>query len=555
MKGPMARPRAGWITVLVVSAFLVVPSLASAHATLLRTDPASDQVVQTAPTTVTLTFTEPVETALGAIRVFDGAARRVDAGDTSRVGGNAVSTGIGQTLQRGTYTVSWRVASADGHPIDGAFVFHVGAPGDRPEGVAGQVAQRPPTAVARAADVARFLNLVLLIALIGGIAANLLIFARRDPEVERRMWYVIAGLGFGSSIVAAATVVLYAAAIAGAGLGEATQGTALSAVLGTRFGHVRLAQLIVAEVIAIAAVWAPTPGGARWLKPGIGVLAAGLAVTPGLSGHAGASGAWAVVADTGHVVAASVWVGGLAAVVLGLALAGDRRRALARGVFPRFSTLALWSVGVLLVAGTIGGLVHVDRFGALWDTTYGRLLVAKILIALALIGFGVVNRRAVRGLADPDAAPGLLTRLQRSVALEFVLMAVAIGVTSVLITKPPARAVAAAQPAVASTSGQIGVVGVRLVVDPGTTGQNTVNIYLARDNAPQTVDEVTVTARPKVGDIGPFRLIATQADTGHYVTPRLQAPIGGLWTFDVAVRRGDFDLDSVALDVAIRTRK
>ncbi len=456
-----------WMLLMVLGC-LVIPAIASAHAALIRSAPASDQIVKTSPTTVTLTFNEPVETALGAVRVFDGNAVRVDVGTTTRAGANAVATRIDTSLARGTYTVSWRVASADGHPLEGAFVFHVGAPGARPEGVVGQVAQRPSTGVARAVDVARFLDLLLVIALIGAIAANLTIFARHDPEVERRLWYVIAGLGFGLSIVSAATVVLYAAAIAGEGLGTATNGTALSAVLGTRFGHVRLAQLIVAEVIAIAAVWAPSPGGARWLKRGIALLALGLAVTPGLSGHAGADGTFQVVTDTGHVVAASVWVGGLVSVMLGLALAGERRRELARTVLPRFSTLAGWAVGVLLISGTIRGLANVDHLNQLWSTTYGKLLLTKIVIALVLIGFGVFNRRRVRGLSDEESAPGSLSRLQRSVVAEFILMAVAIGVTSFLISKPQANAVAAAHPTAETATGQVGDLGARIVVDPGT---------------------------------------------------------------------------------------
>ena len=538
---------------LVVLGCLVIPALASAHAALIRSAPASDQIVKTSPTTVTLTFNEPVETALGAVRVFDGNAARVDVGTTTRAGANAVATRIDTSLARGTYTVSWRVASADGHPLEGAFVFHVGAPGERPEGIASQVAQRPSSGVGKAVDVARFLNVLLVIALIGAIAVNLILFARHDPEVERRLWYVIAGLGFGLSIVAAATVVLFAASIAGAGLGKATNGTALSAILGTRFGHVRLAQLIVAEVIAIAAVWAPSPGGAKWLKRGIGVLALALAVTPGLSGHAGAKGTLEVIADTGHVLAASVWVGGLATVMLGLGLAGERRRELARNVFPRFSTLVLWAVGVLLVSGTIGGLSGVDHLNELWNTTYGKLLLAKISIALVLIGFGVFNRRAVRGLSNAKAAPGFLSRLQRSVAAEFVLMAVAIGVTSFLISKPQANAIVANLPRAATATGQIGDLGARLVLDPGTKGQNLVHVYLSRGGAPQTADEVTVTARSQVGDVGPFRLIMSQADRGHYLSPPLQVSLGGLWTFDVAVRRGDFDLNDVVLTVPLRT--
>jgi hypothetical protein len=143
--------------------------------------------------------------------------------------------------------------------------------------------------------------------------------------------------------------------------------------------------------------------------------------------------------------------------------------------------------------------------------------------------------------------------LQRSVVAEFVLMAIAIGVTSLLISKPQANAAVGALPRAATATGRIGDLGARLVVDPGTKGQNLVHVYLTRGAAPQTADEVTVTARPQVGDVGPFRLILSQAEKGHYLSPPLQVPLGGLWTFDVAVRRGEFDLNDVVLTVPLRT--
>jgi copper transport protein len=554
MSAVSANPWPGRLLGLLVAAIcLVLPAIGSAHASLVRSDPAAEQVVQASPKSVTLTFNEPVETALAAIRVFDDGARRVDVGTTVRAGRNVLTTRIDQTLARGTYTVSWRIASADGHPIEGAFVFHVGAPGARPEGIADQVARQPSAGVARATDVMRFLNLALVVALIGAIAVTLVLFGRLDGEVERRMWYVIAGLGFTLSIVTAATIVLHAAGIAAAGLGEAAQGSALSAVLGTRFGQVRLAQLVIAEVIAIAAVWAPSPGGRRGLKLTLAALAVGLAVTPGLSGHAGAKGSLEVVADSGHVLAASVWVGGLAALSVGLVLAGSRRRELAAAALPGFSTMALWSVAVLLVAGTIGALAHVDRIGDLWNTTYGKLLLTKIIIALVLIGFGAANRRSVRRMTDTAAGATSLVRLRRSIAVEFVLMAAAIAVTSVLIAKPPANALAAAPPPTLSVSGRVDDLDVRLVVAPGVVGQNRVDVYLTSGANPAKVDEVTVTARPAVGDVGPFRLTGQQTEVGHSATPGLQAAVGGLWTFTVAVRRGEFDLKDTTLSVPIRS--
>lgn len=533
---------------VAVALAIAFPGFASAHATLDRSDPLDGQVVQTSPGKVTLAFSEPIETALGAIRIFDSDARRVDVGSTLRQAPNVVTTGFSGTLERGTYTVSWRVSSADGHPIGGAFVFHVGAPGANPGGVASQVQSRPPSAIDRAIDIARFVNLALVILVVGGIAALVLILAGRAPDAERRLWYVAAGCGFALSIVAGATILLHAAAVAGTGLDGASQGSVLSAVLDTRFGHVRLAQVILAEIVAIGAVWAAGTDGNTRRKQVVALAAAGLAVTPGLAGHAGTGDALAVIADTGHVLAASMWVGGLATVVAALRFAGPERPELARSLWPRFSTAALVSVGVLLVAGVIGSLKNVDALSELWDTTYGRLLLAKMAIALVLIGFGVVSRQAVRRLRmrSGDGGEGIL---RRSTLAELVLMAGAIVVTSVLINQPPARGVAAARAVAVNT--RIDDLAVRVAVDPAQTGSNLVNVFLTRQGQPATADEVSVTATPPA-DVGPFRLQTRQAEAGHYVAPPLEAPVAGVWSFEIAVRRGEFDLNSATVSVPIR---
>lgn len=543
------RRRWGLASALVMLAVLIAfPGVASAHASLVRSDPLDGQVVATSPRDVTLTFSEPIETALGAIRIFDSDARRVDAGGTVRQAPNVGSSRVTGTLARGTYTVSWRVGSADGHPIGGAFVFHVGAPGDRPEGVAGQVQSRPPSAIDRASDIARFANLALVILVVGAFAALVLLFAGRAPDVERRLWYAAAGCGFALSIVAGATILLHAASVAGVGLDGAAQGNVLSAEIDTRFGQVRLAQVILAELVAIGAVWAAATDGNSRLKQAVALAAAGLAVTPGLAGHAGTGSRLAVIADTGHVLAASMWVGGLATIVTALGLAGDDRAGLARSLWPRFSTAALVSVGVLVVAGVIGSLQNVDGVGELWGTTYGRLLLAKIAIALVLIGFGVVNRWAVRRLRGrrSDVGEGVL---RRSVIVELALMAGAIAVTSVLINQPQARAVASAAPVGAST--QIGDLAARVAVDPAETGSNLVNVFLTSEGRPATADEVSVTATPPA-DVGPFRLPTRQAELGHYVAPPLEAPVAGVWRMEIAVRRGEFDLDAATVSIPIR---
>ncbi len=127
------------VAVVAVLAMLATASAAGAHARLITTDPANDAVLEQSPDAVVLRFDEPVETAFGAIRVYDARARRVDSGDVERPSGREAQIALDRRLARGTYTATWRALSGDGHPVSGAFVFHVGAPGANPAGVAAQV--------------------------------------------------------------------------------------------------------------------------------------------------------------------------------------------------------------------------------------------------------------------------------------------------------------------------------------------------------------------------------------------------------------------------------
>src|SRR5919199_1231202 len=100
---------------------------ASAHAILLRTEPSPQTTVKTAPAAVRLYFSEPVEVAFGAVRVFNVDGHRVDPGTIRRADGNR-EVSVPVRLQDGTYTVTWRVTSADGHPVHGGFGFYVRNP-------------------------------------------------------------------------------------------------------------------------------------------------------------------------------------------------------------------------------------------------------------------------------------------------------------------------------------------------------------------------------------------------------------------------------------------
>ena len=121
MCGPPPTVGAGALPTVMVTA-----TPAAAHAELVRTDPVDGDVVPTAPARIVLTFNEPVSAMPEATTGPDagGAPQPV----TVRVADSSLQITPDAVLANGTYIVTWRVMSADSHPVSGAFTFSVGAP-------------------------------------------------------------------------------------------------------------------------------------------------------------------------------------------------------------------------------------------------------------------------------------------------------------------------------------------------------------------------------------------------------------------------------------------
>jgi copper resistance protein C len=100
---------------------------AAAHATLDRSDPPVGSTVATAPSALTLTFTQNLEPAFSTIEVRDERGARVDTGKAQVDPGNRRLLRVGlRGLSPGRYSVRWRVLSVDTHKTEGNFAFRVG---------------------------------------------------------------------------------------------------------------------------------------------------------------------------------------------------------------------------------------------------------------------------------------------------------------------------------------------------------------------------------------------------------------------------------------------
>ena len=275
-------------------------------------------------------------------------------------------------------------------------------------------------------------------------------------------------------------------------------------VLDTRFGTVwgigALAWALVLGLAAAgrAAVPAARPatvGAAGIAVPRAGAWALALAAPlawlvclPALGGHASVQDPVLVLlpANVLHVLAASAWIGGIAVLVAALPAAtrrlepADRTRLLS-GAVGRFSTVALVSVAALLVGGIAQSILELDAFDDLVDTAYGRAIMIKSALVVALLGAGWWNRGrtlpALARAAEAGAPPGRPGRaLRRALRVEVALGIAALAATGALAGSSPG--VQAVGPF--SGSADLGPARAELTVEPAQAGPNEVHAVPVR---------------------------------------------------------------------------
>ncbi|MET9526556.1 copper resistance CopC/CopD family protein [Streptomyces coeruleorubidus] len=386
-------------TVLVLLLFSAAP--ASAHAALRGTDPDDGSVVQRAPRHLTLTFTESVGLLDDSFRVFGPDQRRVPTGEAQHADGRSDTARVELSgkLAQGTYTVAWRVVSADSHPVSGAFTFSVGKRSATTAQVDTGPDEDPLTGGLH--DAARYLAYLAAALLVGTVAFALLCRPADTSPLRRPLvaaWWTL----LGSTAV---LLMLRAPYEAGAGPAAAFDLSALERTLTSRPGLALLARL---AVLLLTAAFLLRLSGRRdhhqpVMRAAGATLAVALALTWAAAEHASA-GIQVPVAMTSsvlHLVATGVWLGGLVALLLTL------RRASVDAlteVVPRFSRIAFASVTVLVVTGFYQSWRGLGSLAALTGTSYGRLLLAKLVAVTALLLAAGYSRRWTARLAAPAAA-------------------------------------------------------------------------------------------------------------------------------------------------------
>jgi copper transport protein len=449
------------LVLVAAAAALALPAAASAHAVLVSTTPQASVVVNSPPPVVLLKYSEAVEPRFAAISVTDAAGAQQTASPPRRSAADPTTLVVPlKRVAQGWYLVYWRVISADGHPVRGAFTFAVGPnPGPAPEFVIPSISETAATPRLIAARSVAFVAVMAAIGLFILRIATARPVVRRVSETNLRAVSIAFGVAAAVGLVAIPVYVDMATAQF-ALRSSFDLGDLVPLFRDSAFGRGFLDLELVFALFVLAAslaIWIDQPQRERRsiaeLLSVTGALAAAAAtlLIPGISGHAGYTSPRGLTLpfDWLHLTAGSLWVGGLIGLlVLWRSFPVARRVAGLVVCVPRFSNTAFASVVALVASGVGAALIQLPTLSSLWQTSYGQTLLVKIGLLTAAILLASVNLLRTRPRlaayeARPELAPGAAVLLRRLVAGEVFLVVSAVVAAAVLTSlPPPAKALA-----------------------------------------------------------------------------------------------------------------
>lgn len=520
------------LAAIVLLAAFAAPGQAFAHAALVTTEPTDGAVLAQSPAQFSLTFSEPVSPLVLTLVRPDGTPVPLT---SFRLNGQTLDIGNPHRLGSGTHVLSWRVISADGHPVGGSVLFSIGAPSAAPA-----VTEAVDRGLRSAIWIGKiFLYVGLLLGVSGAFA---IAWLAQGGRAGRRI--VIAAILCGL-VAAPLSLGLQGLDALGAPFVRLAQPDVWQAGLATSFGRTVLVAL-VALGLGLLSLVGPRGGAELFAFAGLAGVGAALAA----SGHASAAEPQWLTRPMVflHGVGIAFWAGALAP--LGLAM--RRKPAEAAPFLRRFSQAILPVVAMLAATGIVLAVIQVQSPAALLETAYGRLLLVKLALLLFLFTLAAINRWKLTGPAEAGETEAQ-RRLVRSIGIEMLIVLAIFGVAAGWRFTPPPRAlaIAAAQPA--SVHIHTPKAMADLSITPGHVGPVAASIVIMTgDFGPLDAEQVTlVLSKPDAG-IEPIKRAATKPGDGTWRVDGLVVPVPGRWTARLDILVSDFEMVKIEAPIDIR---
>lgn len=516
---------------LLLLLMVLLPSTAFAHASLIGSDPPDGALVMRAPATVTLTFNEPVSPL--TIRMVDANGAPTTVTDIRRDGARLILTPPSISGD-GARVVSWRVMSADGHPVGGSLTFWVGERGN-----VASLTVRSDDAVLRGAI--WLMRIVVYLGLFVGVGGAFFTawIGPHDAAVIRRTGVAVSAAAL---VALALSVGLQGLDALELPLSSLSNGDAWTVGVRGSFGHA-VSFTAAALLLAILSYCVSLPF--RRATALIALVGVGLALAA--TGHAASAQPTYLTkpAVVLHGVSLAFWIGAL----LPLAVAMRGPREMAVGMLMQFSRTIPFAVAALLASGLLLAIIQLERLDALWTTAYGRVLAIKLAQVAALLLLALWNRLWLTPRIGNDGQARRLMR--RSIFAELVLVVAILGVVGLWRFTPPPRALV-----VANDDFFTHVHAERAMADvtlsPGHAGPIRITIQLRTpDERLLEAKGLSVTLSNPEAGIEPATAEARLAGEGQW-SAAMAAPVPGRWTLRLDILISDFDSLSVEAPVVIK---
>ena len=569
---------------------------AEAHAVQLSSEPAPNAQLAEVPEFVTIHFSEPVEASVTTVQLWDTTPVEIPIAAPEFPDAETLRVAMPDELEPGIYTIIWRnLSTVDGHTWSGSFPFTILLPdgsvpgGEVPEELIA-LAAAPSNSPTLIDSTAGWVVLLGVAAILGGAGYVLFVAspaagtlsaesAASLRKLSMTVLLVVSAIG-AFLILQGSLIQLIVQADRLGALGKVDD-----ILTDTRLGHYLIARqaLLVAALAAIGLAWF-SRGATRTLAvAALLAISFGILLTKSLVSHAAASDGsfWTSTTDVLHLLAASLWIGGLIHVGLAMPrwldeLDGVPRTLFAAESLRRFSVLAAFSIVLLLASGVISAFVQFTGWSELWETTYGRSLLGKLgamipLLAVAALNALVLAPRVervsmeLRGAAvdTGESGAGAAARLQRllanTVRLEALLGVAVLVAVAVMIQLEPPRAIAEVEEAASAPppveepvveppedyyqdAVQAGGLVISLRINPGTAGPNQFEIGLGSEfGAVGEVLLVRLDFDHEDPSIPPSRLELPLSGSAKFLAEGGNVSIPGEYDVTATIRRRDQD--------------
>jgi copper transport protein len=561
-----------FISIIIVSSNL---GLAYAHPEIKVTEPAEFSNISVGITQVIIRYSETVEIDYSIIRVLDNAGNQVDNNDTRYFDNEQSLIVTTKPLDDGVYTVTSKVLSrVDGHVVNDAIVFSVGnavIPPDLPN----KKEQAPSIYLPEAA--ARFPGLVGQVVVLGSILFSLLIWKslktkktmRESSVLETTHSHLFLKLtGIGLLLVLASNILMLAVQAIN------LQTTAFE-VIKTGFGTTWLVRMVLTIILLALWFWSERRSSINSTQQLL-ILGFSLALifTTTMFGHGAAiMSEPSIVLDFVHNLLASVWIGGVIYAVFVMIpsfskLESDNKEKFSLLVLPKISCVVIISVGILIITGpTLLWFLETD-VGLLYDSTYGKLILIKIMLGSIMIAIGGYNQFRIQKPAQKTLESGKIfvyNKFRRSLKIESIVGIVLLGVVAMLVNSSlPQSGLQETQAEGKEEYKTLqfsNTVRFDISINPLSTGTNTVTTSINSLNGEplNDISKVVLKVSNPQKDISPIdiELLPTKSVDSNSLTQFVgNATIGfsGTWHVEIVALRTQNANEAISFDVLIKPR-